>query len=475
MSKYIIKFCSSRLGYGDVELSTPENNGIPRGITAIIGENGAGKSTLGLILEKGRYAFGNRLEFIPSSLNVKLITFSDIHSLSGMEVTYLNQRMEATMNEYVPTVREIMERKNAPASWMEDCRKIGLKNIEEKKINYLSSGELRKLLIVNALSQHPDLIVLDNPYIGLDAKAREEFNQSLRKLGDDGISAVLLLSDPSDIPPFTNHVMEIKGHRLNEPIPLDAFKKPSSFNESEDDLKEKLLNSILSKVREETIKDFSIAFEIKNGKVKYGDKIIFQDFDWKIGKGECWRLRGRNGSGKSLLLSMICADNPQAYSNDITLFDRKRGSGESIFEIKDNIGYVSPEMQLYFKSNDSILEIVVQGLRNSLNRYHPSTPEEREEALAWLQILEIDNLQSRKFNQLSTGEQRLVLVARALIKQPALLVLDEPFHGLDSKRKEGLRKIIDAITRHNRSTLIFVTHYDEETPKCVTLIRDICL
>ncbi|MDE5806806.1 MAG: ATP-binding cassette domain-containing protein, partial [Muribaculaceae bacterium] len=167
-------------------------------------------------------------------------------------------------------------------------------------------------------------------------------------------------------------------------------------------------------------------------------------------------------------LSLICADNPQAYSNDITLFDRRRGSGESIFEIKDRIGYVSPEMQLYFRSGDSVLEIVVQGKRNSLNRYRPSSEEERKEASEWLSLLGIDALKDRKFPELSGGEQRLVLLARAFIKQPELIVLDEPFHGLDSRRKSKVKAIINALAERNKSALIFVSHYEEEVPECVT-------
>ncbi len=179
-------------------------------------------------------------------------------------------------------------------------------------------------------------------------------------------------------------------------------------------------------------------------------------------------LTGSNGSGKSLLLSLICADNPQAYANDITLFDRKRGSGESIWEIKDAIGYVSPEMQLFFKSNSYIKEIIAQGLRNSLNKYLPLTDEEITETEIWMRILGISHLADRRFTELSTGEQRLVLVARAMIKQPALLVLDEPLHGLDARNKKRVIKIVNDLTERNGSSLIFVTHYENEIPDCVS-------
>ncbi|MDE6560544.1 MAG: ATP-binding cassette domain-containing protein, partial [Muribaculaceae bacterium] len=208
------------------------------------------------------------------------------------------------------------------------------------------------------------------------------------------------------------------------------------------------------------------------GHARYGDKTIFEGFNWMVKRGECWALRGPNGSGKSLLLSMVCADNPQGYANDITLFDRKRGTGESIWEIKDAIGYVCPEMQLYFKSNDSIREIIIQGMRNSLNRYRKSSPEEQEVADAWMKVLDISHLAERKFSELSSGEQRIVILSRALAKQPELLVLDEPLHGLDPDYKRRIKRIICELIEKNGSSLIYVSHYETEVPECVTQFKE---
>lgn len=462
ISEYIVGFESKKLCYGKVQLFNPERSGIPHGITAVYGENGSGKSTLGLILEKGRYGFGNRLRFSPDHLKVKRLAFTDIHSLSGMEVTYYNQRMEATMNEYVPTIEEIMLRRNAPFDWLQRCEEIGLKDVAGKKINYLSSGELRKFLIVNALLSNPDLLVLDNPYIGLDAASRKELDSALIGLREKGVSTVLLLCDINEVPDYTDNLIILHNQEISRPIigkeRIESMK--SQIIENEDTI-------VLPGDTASQDSDYFVAFEIKNGKMRYGDKVIFSNVDWKVNRRECWCLQGKNGSGKSLLLSMICADNPQGYSNDITLFDRRRGSGESIFEIKDRIGFVSPEMQLFFKSADPVREIVVQGKRNSLNRYRHSSQEERKEAMQWLEALGISHLANSLFSDLSSGEQRLVLLARAFIKQPDLLVLDEPFHGLDRKRKNRVKRIINDLVSRRNSTLIFVSHYQEEIPECV--------
>lgn len=162
----LIKFESQRLGYGKVVIGNTAGHAIGKGVTAVYGPNGSGKTTLGTILEKGRYAYGNRLIFKDPAMRVKMLSFTDIHSLSGMEVQYFAQRMESTMNELVPTVADILGERMADPRWVTLTASLALKDVADKKINYLSSGELRKLIIVNALLSDPSILVLDNPYIG---------------------------------------------------------------------------------------------------------------------------------------------------------------------------------------------------------------------------------------------------------------------------------------------------------------------
>lgn len=457
-----IKFDSPRLGYGNVEISDTLGKGIPEGITAIIGSNGSGKTTLGTILEKGRYAYGNRLHFNHSKAKVKMLSFSDIHALSGMEAQYFAQRMESTMNDLVPTVADIIGDKINSDSWRNLCDTLGLKDVTDKKVNYLSSGELRKLIIINALTDKPSILILDNPYIGLDAPSRKEIDETFLRLRNEGTDIVLLVCDTTEIPLFSDHVLTIESCRLGNLMSYTDFIKSNSNTDknipTEIHLPSRPFNNL---------PDFDIAFEIRNGHISYGDRQILKDFNWTVRRGERWALSGPNGSGKSLLLSMICADNPQGYANDITLFDLRRGSGESIWEIKSHIGYVSPEMQLFFQSNSSVSEIIVQGMRNALNLYGKPTPKESEIASAWMSLLNISHLAYRNFRNLSAGEQRLVLVARAMIRQPELLVLDEPLHGLDSQNKQRINNIINTQVTANDSTLIFVSHYTSEIPESV--------
>ena len=312
------------------------------------------------------------------------------------------------------------------------------------------------------------MLILDNPYIGLDAASRSELDAAIRDIASQGVSVVLLLCDAIDIPDYAGSVIRIDNRRLTALITdrkeIDAIRSESTVAEDEDSLELPSHNAINQP-------PYDTAFSITDGHLRYGRRNILEGLDWTVRSGERWALTGPNGSGKSLLLSLVCADNPQAYANNITIFDRRRGSGESIWEIKDRIGYVNPEMQLYFRSPLPVEEIVAQGMRNSLTRFRKPSPEELDEARTWLRLLDIAHLADRQYSELSSGEQRLVLLAAAIIKQPPLLILDEPLHGLDSRRKERVRRIVDTLVTRNGSSLIFVTHYTLEIPSCVTLTK----
>lgn len=202
--------------------------------------------------------------------------------------------------------------------------------------------------------------------------------------------------------------------------------------------------------------------------IAYGSRRIFQDFSWTVKSGERWALNGENGAGKSTLLSLVCADNPQAYACDISLFGFKRGSGESIWDIKKNIGYVSPEMFRSYRRNMSVIKIAASGLSDTSGIYDKEISNDvKQKVLFWLDIFGIKDLAQRNYLQLSSGEQRMVLLARAFVKDPSLLVLDEPFHGLDRERRELSRNIINAFCSRKGKTLIMVTHYEEEYPSCI--------
>jgi molybdate transport system ATP-binding protein len=184
-------------------------------------------------------------------------------------------------------------------------------------------------------------------------------------------------------------------------------------------------------------------------------------------QGEHWAIRGPNGAGKSTLLSLILADNPQGYANELKIFGRPRGSGESIWEIKQQIGWVAPEIHMYYPSQAACQTIVCSGFFDSVGLFHNMTPAQMQIAAKWMQALGIEALAERSFQEVSIGEQRLVLLARALVKQPRLLILDEPCQGLDGANRSRIIQLLDSLCQQTPVSLLYVTHHLDELPRAI--------
>ena len=233
----------------------------------------------------------------------------------------------------------------------------------------------------------------------------------------------------------------------------------------------------LSKDKKEAIlalqynsQEFHTEYVVKmNGvSIRYGNRTILDSLNWNVKNGERWALSGQNGSGKSTLLSLVCADNPQSYACDIELFGVPRGSGETIWDIKKHIGYVSPEMHRAYLRDLPAIRIVASGLKDSVGLYVKPTEKEYEICRFWMDVFGLRGLEERTFLKLSSGEQRLVLLARAFVKDPELLILDEPLHGLDNTNRLLVKDVIETFCQRKNKTLIMVTHYAEELPECIT-------
>ncbi len=469
----IINLLSPQLKYTGIVLQNPYCVSITSGISVIIGPNGAGKTSLAKVLEEGWNYMTNHLESANGKkLKIKRVEFNDIHTLSAYKGEYYQQRFESTFNDDIPTVAEILGERVHTDLWRDISATLGIEYITSRRTNYLSSGEMRKLLISSILFEQPDLLILDNPYIGLDAPSRTVLDQALRSIADGGVSVLLLVGCPDDIPDCASTAIPVRNMTLEKPLQrtddmtLDEFRNQFvqlfDFTDPHEDTS--LYQSQIhpdTEVGEEIVK-------LVNCQVRYGKSTLLNDVSWSIRRGECWSLAGPNGSGKSTLLSLINADNPQGYSNEIYLFGHRRGSGESIWDIKSNIGYISPERHLYFNAyNSTVIDVVVGGLKDALTQYRPATDEQTRLAMKWLEQLKISHLAHRKFSSLSFGEQRIALLARTLIKAPQLMILDEPLHGLDAANKQRVNRIIDRMVKTNHSTLIYVTHYENEIPECV--------
>lgn len=441
---------------------------------AIVGPNGAGKSLL-IDMLTGKYPLKDgelTYDFSPSVTqtvyeNIKYIAFRDTYGSADLNY-YYQQRWNAHDQDEAPLVSEMLGEVKESALKQQLFELFCIEPMLEKKMIFLSSGELRKFQLTKTLLTAPRILIMDNPFIGLDAPTRELlFNllEQLTRLGS--LQIVLVLSMLDDVPSFITHVIPVNGLKVDEKMGREAYLK--MFHSQDMVLPmDKLQQRILDLPYDNSNYTSDEVVKLNKVNIRYGDRTILKDLDWTVMRGQKWALSGENGAGKSTLLSLVCADNPQSYACDISLFGRKRGTGESIWEIKKHIGYVSPEMHRAYLKNLPAIEIVASGLHDSIGLY--KRPKEEQMAVCewWMDIFGVAALKDKPFLQLSSGEQRLALLARAFVKDPELLILDEPLHGLDTYNRRRVKKIIEAFCWRRDKTMIMVTHYENELPGTIT-------
>ena len=438
---------------------------------AIVGRNGAGKSMFVDLLTGRHPAFPDmvRYGFDEPYDNLKYISFRDTYGGDNDRTYFLQQRWnQMEIDEETPTVGQKLEEAYQLAGEDTPARRALQKHLYElfhleglldKYIILLSSGELRKYKLAASLFTNPRVLIMDNPFIGLDAQTRDQLKELLTMLAkEQGLQIILVLAKTDEIPEFITHIVEVKEMKV---MPKVAHRGQSLCNP--------VANAPYSQQGQSPCATAAPEEVIKFNKVtiRYGTRTILKDLDWTVRKGEHWSLSGQNGSGKSTLLSLVCADNPQSYACNISLFGHQRGSGESIWDIKKHIGYVSPEMHRSYKQNIPAIQIVASGLKDTVGLYVKPNEAEQAQCRKWLNIFGIGHLADRNFREMSSGEQRLILVARAFVKEPSLLILDEPLHGLDDVNRRMVKNRVDEYCQGPEKTLIYVTHYQEELPRCI--------
>ena len=409
---------------------------------------------------------------------MKYITFRDTYGGDNDRTYFLQQRWnQMEIDAETPTAGQLLEEAFLMAGSDTAERRamqqhlyelFHMEELLDKYIILLSSGELRKFKLASALFSEPRVLLLDNPFVGLDATTREQLKQLLATISrqtDHPTQLILVLSKIDEIPDFITHVVEVNRMRV-----MGKSSRARYIN------KVVMPKRVLSNEKEQAIlqlpastKDYQsdVVVQLRDVSVAYGNRTILKNLTWTVKNGERWALSGQNGAGKSTLLSLICADNPQAYACDITLFGKERGSGESIWDIKKHIGYVSPEMHRAYHRPIPAIRVVASGLLDSVGLY--AKPSEQDYAICrfWMDIFGIGNKADTSLLEMSSGEQRLVLLARAFVKDPELLILDEPLHGLDNSNRRLVKDVIETFCRRRNKTLIMVTHYQEEWPACI--------
>lgn len=406
----------------------------------------------------------------------------------------------------------------------------GIEKILDRGLKYMSTGEIRRTLLARALISGKKLLILSDPFAGLDKESRtillEFFNsiteRQIKKPENNSFPHIILAMERwNEIPENISHVIEFsnkeisfcgckedylkklnqsdKNHLTEKKELKDSFYEiiqttskgensegtvlsQSSTSEGTDLSKSSTSKgTVLSKSSTSTEgtvlsqsegTDLSasskILVEMKNVNVGWGDNRVLKNINWKLLEGNHWLIRGPNGSGKTTFLELITGDNQQVYSNEIYMFGKKRGSGESIWDIKKNLGIVSYRMHVEYRmlGGTSLQNVIISGLRDSIGLYGKASDLEISTAKKWLALAKLQDRADENFGNLSYGEQRAVLILRAVVKSPKILILDEPCHGLDENYRFKILELLELIAEQKTTTLLHVTHDPSEMLKC---------
>lgn len=445
---------------------------------AVLGPNGVGKSSLvGALVGNVPAVKGNILRHLPQALPaaISYVSFELEQRLIDREEKRDTARFfTGKLDSFEKSADLIQAQDNnaaAPAADFDkiiDALEIGY--LLGRGIRFLSTGELRKIMIARALMQSPRLLILDEPFAGLDIYSKTQLKEIINSKVNNNCQLILVAHRFEEITANITHILCLK----DDAVFLQGPRKKVLASEKMDRLYERdkpvALSFPLKKSapRKPKGQEAAIIVQMKNTTVKYGSQLVLDRLNWLIRADENWAVLGPNGSGKSTLLSLIIGENPQAYANKIYLFGRRRGSGETIWDIRKNIAFVSAEFQIRYRKKILAYHVILSGFFDSVGLYRTATAEQHAIARQWIKNLGIDGISERKFNQLSYGEKRLILIARAMVKSPALLILDEPCQGLDMENRHMILDLIETVGAHTQTCLLYVTHHANEIPPCIT-------
>jgi len=322
-----------------------------------------------------------------------------------------------------------------------------------QSLQSMSSGERKKVLLKYVLSIQPDFLILDHPFDNLDPTSRKTFISEFEAI-KDRVQLIQMISRKADLLPFITQVARWYKGGLRWKGGEDNF--GSTQNDTLPDFDRQL-----PLPPEPVPYPHEYLIEMDKVSVSYSEKAILHEISWQIKPGEFWELKGNNGSGKTTLLSLITGDNPKAYGQNLTLFNRKKGSGESVWEIKRQIGYVTPALTDRFRGYHTLEHMLISGLTDSIGLYITPTESQKKLARSWLELLAMSAKKDTYFHNLTKGEQRLVMCARAMVKHPLLLILDEPTADLDDEAAALVVALVNKMAHNSHTAIIFVSHREE--------------
>ncbi|WP_240725179.1 ATP-binding cassette domain-containing protein [Mangrovimicrobium sediminis] len=437
---------------------------------ACIGPNGSGKTSLARVLSGEAPHFAGSYQRDPAlaKQGVAYVCFEQARALCDRDRKLDDSETRADASDPGTTVASAILGAREPEQRFRDwVERLGIGHILQRGLRYISTGEMRKTLFIRALLSDPGLLILDSPLDGVDRATREELMAVIDELMQSGLPLLLLCRDLDDLPTGCSHLLV-----LDEGRALCSGRREEVLADSR---VEALMRPPLPPLapppepaeRPYTLPADTPLLELHGVNVSYGDTRVLRDVHWRFERGQHCAIAGPNGCGKSTLLSLVTGDNHKAYGQDITLFGRRRGSGESIWDIKQKYGQVDTQLHLNFARGMRVLEVVVSGFFDSIGLYDDWGDRQRERALQWLDALGLGGLAKDGFDTLSFGLQRMVLLARAMVKSPAILLLDEPTLGLDGGHRRLVLRAIDHIASHCDTQVIFVSHSVGDMPACI--------
>lgn len=374
----------------------------------------------------------------------------------------------------------------------EEIKLCGIEKILDRGLKYMSTGEIRRTLLARALISGKKLLILSDPFAGLDVQSRKillDFFDSIArhqlKTEDGNFPRIILgMERWHEIPEAITKVLEFTDKKVSFCGDRKEYEKLLESKQAE---KEKAESSMKEKLTSELQETYSanevlqrgnakndengekpVLVEMNNVNVGWDDHRVLVDLNWKLVKGEHWLIQGPNGSGKTTFLELITGDCRQVFSNDVRLFGKRRGTGETIWDIKAKLGIVSYRLHVEYRmlGGTNLLNVIVSGFRDSIGLYGDATDVEVSAAKRWLALGGFEGRENETFGNLSYGEQRAILILRSAVKCPEILILDEPCHGLDEKYREKILHLMNLIGKAGTSTMLHVTHDPSEVLEC---------
>lgn len=396
----------------------------------------------------------------------------EFRNKSHQQNFYFQQRFNSSESEEAVTVREyLMEvTPKVAGPWTLDSvsRLLRLTHLLDESIIKLSNGETRRLALALGLLRQPKVYLMDQPMTGLDVKSRAEFGEILKEIIAAGVH-VLISTSANEIPEGITHIAKLDKSGIRDTWTREAYQESGVQPESNPSWDWEALDALLP----QSFPQRKSIIKLENVTIKYGDKTILNQLNWEVKPSERWLLKGPNGSGKSTLLSLLIGENPQAYSQNFWLFDRKRGTGESIWDVKRPTGFVAPELSRYFPTNQTCRKVVLSGLFDTMGLFKKVSPEQEALGLRWMKLFNLESLANLPLSRLSLENQRWTLLARALIKQPELLILDEASQGMDEFQRRLFKDTVQQICALCPMTVVYVSHYTSDVPEAMEMVMEL--